>query len=67
MTAAFEMLALHLFHLLPSVGTVSLVYLPILTALTMVAPDEEAIVRCETTKGPITMKLERVSSFVIES
>lgn len=26
----------------------------------MTAPDEEAIVRCETTKGAITMKLQRV-------
>lgn len=25
-----------------------------------VAPDEEAVVRCETTKGPVIMKFERV-------
>jgi hypothetical protein len=26
----------------------------------MIAPDEEAIVRCETTNGVVTMKLQRV-------
>ena len=30
----------------------------------MVAPDEEAIVRCETTKGVISMKMQRVRDYV---
>ena len=47
------------FEIVESIVTPQLIIF-LLDHIMPVAPDEEAVVRCETTKGPVIMKFERV-------